>query len=263
MKIIITLVFFFSLISCTASVQTINSAEDLKAYLDKQPANTSDNPIRVTMNANAPMLPNIAATINSSGKYVSLSFSGSTLTIIPDNAFYDESTKQGCALLTEITIPDSVTSIGNQAFYNCTSLTNVTIPDSVTSIYNQAFYNCTSLANVNIPNSVSSIYSETFYSCASLTSVTIPKSVTSIYSEAFRYSGLTSVIIPDSVTSIGWGAFYGCIRLTSVRFEGIIASNNFAYNAFADVGNLYNAYLAGGIGMYTRPDLLSETWTKQ
>jgi len=95
------LVLFFSVVACKGSGgKSINSAEDLKAYLDKQPANTPDKPIKVTMNANAPMLPNIAKAITSAGKYVSLSFSGSTLTTIPDRAF------SGCAPLAAITIPD-------------------------------------------------------------------------------------------------------------------------------------------------------------
>ena len=85
----------------------------------------------------------------------------------------------------EYTIPDSVTSIGNRAFYKCTSLTLVTIPDSVTSIGNYAFYECSSLTSVTIPNSVTSIGDRAFYSCESLTSVTIPNSVTSIGNYAF------------------------------------------------------------------------------
>jgi len=57
-KVIIVLaaVLVFSATACTASAQTLNSAEALKEYLDRQPANTPDKPIRVTMNANAPML---------------------------------------------------------------------------------------------------------------------------------------------------------------------------------------------------------------
>jgi hypothetical protein len=122
-------VLVFSATACTARAQTLNSADDLKAYLDKQPANTPDKPIRVTMNANGPMLEKIAAAITASGKYVSLNLSGSALTSIPYRAFYDGSTKKGCVPLVAITIPSSVTSIEASAFYGCAGLTSVTIPD--------------------------------------------------------------------------------------------------------------------------------------
>ena len=91
-------------------------------------------------------------------------------------------------------IPNTVTSIGNQAFYNCSGLTSITIPNSVTSIGNQAFYNCSGLTSITIPNSVTSIGNNAFSGCSGLTSINIPNSVTSIGSYAFRdCSGLTSV----------------------------------------------------------------------
>ena len=117
----------------------------------------------------------------------------------------------------KVIIPDSVTSIGDDAFRGCDGLTSVTIPNSVTSIGNSAFSGCSGLTSVTIPNSVTSIGDYAFRNCSGLTSVTIPNSVTSIGGSAFSgCSGLTSVTIPNSVTSIGYWAFYGCMLQTIV-----------------------------------------------
>ena len=111
-------------------------------------------------------------------------------------------------------IPNSVTSIGDDAFSGCESLQSVTIPNSVTSIGYEAFSRCTSLQCVTIPNSVKSIGIGAFSGCESLQSVTIPNSVTSIGDGAFsRCESLQSITIPNSVTSIGNGAFRWCTHL--------------------------------------------------
>ena len=129
--IIITLavVIFFSTAACTASAQTLNSAEALKEYLDKQSTNSPDKPVRVTMNVTDIMLEKIVVAINSTSIYVSLNLSGNALTSIPKNAFYDEKRQIGCITLAAITIPNSVTSIGKEAFAGCTSLASLTIPN--------------------------------------------------------------------------------------------------------------------------------------
>ena len=91
----------------------------------------------------------------------------------------------GLSKLKSITIPNSVTSIGNMAFYYCRGLTSISIPNSVTSIGEHAFEYCYGLTSVTIGNSVTSIGADAFWSCDGLTSITIPNSVTSIGDNAF------------------------------------------------------------------------------
>ena len=129
-----------------------------------------------------------------------------SVTTIGDYAFY------GCSSLTSVTIPDSVTTIGEWAFSNCDSLTRITIPDSVTTIGDFAFYGCDSLTSVTIGDSVTTIGGHAFGSCSKITSVTIGDSVTTIGEWAFYLcNSLRSVTIPDSVTEIGVQAFSNCI----------------------------------------------------
>ena len=158
-----------------------------------------------------------------------------------------------------VVIPDYVTFIGKDAFYNCSGLESISV-----SIGNAKYHgtgNCLietesktlilGCKNSVIPtdSSVTSIDSFAFSGCNGLTSITIPDSVTSIGEGAFyNCSGLTSITIPDGVTSIGWYAFYNCSGLTSIEFKGtkdqwnaISKSYNWGYNT----GN-YTVYCTDG-----------------
>ena len=144
-----------------------------------------------------------------------------SVTTIGERAFYD------CSNLTSVTILDSVTTIGDSAFGWCDKLTSVMIPDSVTTIGEDAFASCANLTSVTIGDSVTTIGGYAFSWCSNLTSVMIPDSVTTIGDYAFRYcSNLTSVTIGNSVTTIGDEAFYWCTKLTSITFEGTVEQWN-------------------------------------
>ena len=151
--------------------------------------------------------------------------------------------------LTEYTIADSVTTIGDYAFMDCRSLTSITIPDSVTTIGVGAFFSCSSLTSVTIPDSVTTIEWGAFSWCESLTSVTIPNSVTTIETQAFQYCSLTSVTIPDSVTTIGGGAFYCCSSLQ--EFNGKFASED---GRCLIIDGTLNSFAPAGLTEYTIPD---------
>ena len=150
---------------------------------------------------------------------------GNSVTSIGNSAF------EGCSGLTSVTIPNSVTDISEWAFYGCKGLTSITIPNSVTSIGNYAFYGCDGLISITIPNSVTSIGNYAFVCCSGLTSITIPNSVTSIGNYAFSgCTGLTSITIPNSVTDISEWAFSSCSGLTSVTIPNSVTSiGNYAF----------------------------------
>ena len=128
-----------------------------------------------------------------------------------------------CWGLTSITIPSSVTSLGDHCFSG-SSLTSITIPSSVTSLGNYCFEWCSGLKSITIPSSVTSIGDNCFYR-SDLTSITIPSSVTSLGDYCFyECCGLTSITIPSSVTSLGYGCFEGCSGLTSITIPSSVTS---------------------------------------
>ena len=141
--------------------------------------------------------------------------------------------------ITDLVIPNGVTSIGDYAFNQCSGLTSVTIPNSVTSIGEGAFSGCSGLTSVTIGNGVTSIGEYAFLKCSGLTSIEIPNSVTSIENIAFgNCSGLTSITIPNSVTNIGNNAFGGCSGLTKVTLNSnAIASKS--YNLSSTLGSIF------------------------
>ena len=132
---------------------------------------------------------------------------------------------RGCSKLTNVTIPEGVTSIGKNAFKGCSALTSVIIPEGVTSIGEGTFDVCSGLKSITIPESVTSIGEWAFGECSGLTSIIIPSGVTSIGRGAFsRCRGLTSITIPESVTSIGSSAFYDCEELESITIPSGVTS---------------------------------------
>ena len=151
-----------------------------------------------------------------------------------------------CSGLTSITIPNSVTSIGAMAFFSCSNLTSITLPNSVTNIDNHTFNHCEALTSINIPNSVISIGNWAFSDCSSLKSINIPNSIVSIGEGAFNNcSGLTSITIPNNVTSIGEHAFWQCSSLSEV-ISNIEIPFKISSGVFEDISNNAILYVPHG-----------------
>jgi len=202
------------------------------------------------------------------GAFESISMTSVTIpnsvTTIGANAFQD------CFLLANVTIPANVISIGAGAFQNCSSLVTVTIPAKTTSIGVLAFDNCSSLTAINV-NSSNSVYSSDGVvlfnknkttlleypagSAGTAGSYTIPSTVTTVSASAFdSCTLLTSVTVPASVTSIGVGAFQSCSSLNAIN----VISGSTAYSSVGGV--LFNqsqttliTYPSGLGGSYTIP----------
>ena len=119
-----------------------------------------------------------------------------------------------CSNIHSVTIPQSVTSIGYEAFCYCKNLQSLTLEGSIESMGDGAFAYCTSLKTFPLVGNIQKIGDYTFYRCDDLENVTIPESVTSIGKYAFEYcDDLGNVTIPQSITSIGDYAFENCNRL--------------------------------------------------
>ena len=201
-------VFPFTACSKSASndggEKILKSPKEVKSYLNKQASAGPLTPIKVSIDADADMLPKLVEAINSSkAEYVSLNLIGTALTNIPSETF------KGCKIYS-INLPESVTSIKNSAFEDCQTLNNINIPSSVISIGDKAFYGCQSLKSLTISNGVTSIGVSAFQGCVSLSTVTIPESV---------------IFLRDY-------AFFDCMSLESITFAlgTNIKDDNFGNN---------------------------------
>ncbi len=142
-----------------------------------------------------------------------------TLTTIGNMAFQD------CKNLISITLPEGVSNLGWGSFFNCEKLESVTLPDGIKAIEKNTFDGCSSLKSITIPDGVTYLGDSVFENCSSLTSIEIPDNVTTVGQRAFRNcSSLMSITIPDTVESIGGGSFAGCSSLIEIKLPSKITN---------------------------------------
>jgi hypothetical protein len=137
-------------------------------------------------------------------------------------------------MLTNISIPESLTNIGNDMLIGCSSLASVTIPAGITSLGFGEFCS-TGLTSVTIPDSVTNLTDYAFCECGDLTNVTIPSSVTHIGEFEFYGDPLPRVTLPASVTYIGGSAYYLCGNLTNVMIPASVSHINGQAFAYCDI----------------------------
>lgn len=148
--------------------------------------------------------------------------------------------------LTSITLPNTITHIGEEAFWGCINLTSITLPTSLISIESGAFADC-GLTSVYIPRNVTSIYRNVFMSCSQLRSIVVDPN-NSVYDsrencnaiiqkeDDILMTGCMNTIVPSSVEQIGPYAFRGCVGLTSLQLPSGLGS--IAFDAFSGCTNL-------------------------
>uniref|UniRef100_UPI004028E7DB leucine-rich repeat protein n=1 Tax=Eshraghiella crossota TaxID=45851 RepID=UPI004028E7DB len=169
------------------------------------------------------------------------------ISVIPSNLFrgaeeYGYSWFDG---LEEIDIPETVTTIGDDAFENCKNLTTVTGMKNVTEIGDNAFYNCSNLVNIKLPENLAEIGSYAFHGCSQLKSISIPDTLkgweTDIFSDC---TGLATVEIPDDFINIPSDTFLNCSSLKEIKLPVSLKTIN--SNAFKGSG-LTEIIIPGGV----------------
>ncbi len=144
--------------------------------------------------------------------------------------------------VTEVVIPESVTSLKFCVFTGGSNLTSVTFHEGMTTIGGSAFSGCSKLTAIELPSSVTSIESDAFSNCTSLTSVNLPEGILTIGNQAFFYcSSLASISLPAGITTLGNYAFYECADLSSVTYEAVspIKGNSNIFTSYNDL--IYNS----------------------
>ena len=169
----------------------------------------------------------------------SVSF-GSKVETIPDYLFY------GCSSLSNVVLPDWLTSVGSHAFSYCSRLATLQLPAGVTEIGENAFTGCSALTAMIVPAGVTKLGYSMFNGCSSLTQVSLPAGLTAIDDYAFYgCTSLPAIALPDGISKIGYSTFSGCTALAQVKLPAALTS--IGESAFEDCTSLTSVSLPDGV----------------
>lgn len=133
----------------------------------------------------------------------------------------------GCSSLKNISLPSTLTYLGDKCFLGCSSLEKIVIPSNITKLSSQSFEGCTRLSHVEFPSTFTSLGGSCFRDCVGLTSLEFPPSFTFFGNRCFENcTNLESLVIPASVENLGQGSFYRCDNIKTVRFLGKVPKIN-------------------------------------
>lgn len=202
------------------------------------------------------------STLSTSGNEVEVIGSETNVVNIPSTVSYEGVTYTVTRIgedafrlkgITSITLPNTLVSIGNNAFYWSSQLTTITIPSSVKQIGDWAFHRCYGLTQIILPNSVETLGSYAFYECTNLASVTLSSNLLELSDHTFyKCSSLTGITIPGNIQKIGTGAFEECTALTSVTIKnGVKIIGSDAFKKCSKLNNLTIPNSVEDIGSYT------------
>ena len=210
----------------------------------------------------------------------SVIFENTVLEKISDGAFW------GCSALSSIALPDSVTEIernaffetglrniqlpekltliGGGAFCNCKNLKQVQLPPQLKELGEGAFFNCENLAQIQLPSQLNKLGTDAFRDCTSLDKIDIPAGLKQIESATFCNTGLTSVTLHEGLTKIEDWAFHDCLKLKKIRIpKSVTDIGGLALGIRYNMGNGAEEVIPGGFTVEGYTGSAAERYVKR
>ena len=210
----------------------------------------------------------------------SVIFENTVLEKISDGAFW------GCSALSSIALPDSVTEIernaffetglrniqlpekltliGGGAFCNCKNLKQVQLPPQLKELGEGAFFNCENLTQIQLPAQLNKLGTDAFRNCTSLDKIDIPAGLTQIEPDTFCNTGLTSVTLHEGLTKIEDGAFHDCLKLKKIRIpKSVTDIGELALGIRYNMGNGAEEVIPGGFTVEGYTGSAAERYVKR